>query len=71
MVAPTVNRRLIQRNTAATGITLYALHKDGTYQGTFVLIHGNEEDVVSDYSWPRSGNSEFMDSINNRLMVAE
>lgn len=57
-------RAEVQKQTAATGITLYdvlspnaftegrAADQKHTKIGTFVLIHGNGTDLISDYSWP-------------------
>ena len=52
------NRADIQRQTAATGGTIYRLYSEqivapSTYIGSIILIHGNEEDVISDASWPQ------------------
>lgn len=60
----TVNRLAIQRETNATGITLYDVMDALPFRegqplrtvrhariGTFVLIHGNGEDVISDVTW--------------------
>lgn len=63
MCPPTKDRAAIQRETHATCITLYDVmqdmrHREGAKAdrpfvrvGTFVLIHGNGADLISDYSW--------------------
>ena len=48
----TTNRADIQKETAATGGTLYDIRKpEGPRLGMFVLIHGNGVDVISDMAW--------------------
>jgi len=52
----TRDRATIQRETAATDVTIYHLCKvsdtgAATRFGSITLIHGNGEDVVSDAAW--------------------
>ena len=53
LCAPTQDTSMIEREIAATSITVLRLHRptDGQLAqiGTVILIHGNEEDVVSDF----------------------
>ncbi|MFU1607347.1 hypothetical protein ACM25O_13260 [Sulfitobacter pontiacus] len=49
-VQRTRDRRLIEAETAATGITYYHFIRDGALTGAVMLVHGNEADVISDYS---------------------
>lgn len=55
MCPPTTNRADIQAMVAATGITLIDLiqvvKQKPTRVGVFALIHGNGEDVISEFSW--------------------
>jgi len=49
----TCDRAEIQRQTAATDHTVIHVRNDrGAAVGAVVFIHGNGEDVLSDYSWP-------------------
>lgn len=65
LLQPSLTRTAIQRETAATGVTVYDVMGDTRFQegmplslqkweriGSIVLIHGNGEDVISDASWP-------------------
>lgn len=52
----TRDRAAIQRETAATDMTRYSITRladNGAARrlGSILLIHGNGEDVISDYSW--------------------
>ena len=40
----------ILNECGTTEVTVFTLHKGGAVQGWFTLIHGNHEDVISDYS---------------------
>lgn len=57
-VKTTNSRKAIQKETAATGVTVYSLMEKptgapyGRYIGSIVLIHGNGADLISDMSWP-------------------
>jgi hypothetical protein len=66
----TTDRKVIQRETAATDVTIYALAEkmpDGTRQriGTITLIHGNEDDVISDASYRTTyeGSEDLIDAL--------
>lgn len=60
----TDDRATIQKETHATEATVFVVYRDTRFMegvevqpqpwqriGAFVLIHGNGEDVISDYSW--------------------
>jgi hypothetical protein len=56
MCAPTKDRAEIQRQTAATGGGMYEVVQQlnpnkAVRIASFLLIHGNGEDVISDASW--------------------
>ena len=66
----TRNRALIQKETCQTDITYYEVYNPpvdnlSEYVGRFMLIHGNGEDVISDWSWRPSvyRSEEVMDEI--------
>ena len=40
----------ILNEVGSTEVTVFTLHSGGGVQGWFTLIHGNYEDVISDYS---------------------
>ncbi|PCD76765.1 hypothetical protein CLN94_06570 [Pseudothioclava arenosa] len=70
----TRDRAAIQRETAQTEVTRYYIARQpegGGAQrvGSFLLIHGNGEDVLSDGSWnPRCDGAEaFIDGMWKRL----
>lgn len=62
MTPKTRKRGVIQRECAATGITVLGVYRDNTVKtdkgvrldkvGDVVFIHGNGVDVLSDFSWP-------------------
>lgn len=62
MTKITTDRMAIEKETAASGITLWRVYEERTethsYVGTAVLIHGNGVDVISDFSAP---NGELLD----------
>ncbi|MBO6507367.1 MAG: hypothetical protein JJ979_02590 [Roseibium sp.] len=50
----TQDAKLVKEATCHTGITSYRVWStEKGYVGSMLLIHGNEEDVISDYSWPQ------------------
>lgn len=65
----TRDRALIQRETAATEETTYVLYHGKDRLGSVWLIHGNGEDVLSDYSW--NTKVEDAEAIMDRLCKTE
>ena len=66
----TTDRKEIQKETAATDVTVYVLAEkmdDGSRRrvGSVTLIHGNEDDVISDasYSTKYEGSQDLIDSL--------
>jgi hypothetical protein len=63
----TRDRRQIERETAATDVTIYRIgkpHGPGhTRIGDLVLIHGNHEDVLSDMSAPNNESLDFLEKL--------
>lgn len=49
-VKRTRDRAKIEAETAATCMTYFVFYRDGERTGTVMLVHGNESDVISDYS---------------------
>ena len=49
-VERTRDRAQIEAATAATGTTFFTFYRDGARTGWVYLVHGNEADVISDYT---------------------
>jgi len=59
----TRNRADIQRATAISDGTIYDLSKEGTRQGSVVLIHGNGEDVFADLRAPDNDKLDILEAL--------
>jgi hypothetical protein len=66
------DRAALQEWTAISDLTSYIVFDDdGNRIGSFVLIHGNGEDILSDFSWPASKpeNEAIMESLQRPISV--